>query len=240
MAKLLTSIIALVTVGTLLSCQADGMLIAEHLPPEPTADEGSMQMPVLDEVEVEKRAVQEMLEANCGPCHGRSSMRPPHTLTGRPVRDGDPPIANISDIDALVETGLIIPGWPEASQVLYVMATERMPPSSSGMPPVAAPELRRLEKFIVRLDPPTRTEVEQILGQYCGSCHEDEESPLPINSIRDLEVMVAAGFIVPGDRDQSSLYTLVLDREMPPYGADVLKVPARDLARLGGYIDLMR
>lgn len=197
-------------------------------------------MPVVDEAEVEKLAVQRMLESNCGVCHGRSSVRPPHTLTGRPIRGGEPPIADISDIDALVETGLIIPGWPEASSLLYLMATEQMPPSSSGMPPVPSPELRMMERFIVRLNPPTRTEVEQILVQYCGACHQDRESPLPINAIQDLEVMVAAGFIVPGDRDQSALYTLVLDREMPPSSADVPRVPARDLARIGGYIDLMR
>ncbi len=242
MAKLLTPIIALVTVGAVLSCRDDGMVIAERLSPGPAA--GEMQpeeLPAIDEWEVEKSAIQQMLETNCGACHGRSSTRPPHTLTGMPVRDGDPPIADINDIDALVETGLIIPGWPEASRLLFLMVTQDMPPSSSGMPPVREPELRMLEKFIVRLDPPTRAEVEQILGRHCGSCHEpDGESPLPINAITEIDVLVAAGLIVPGDRDRSSLYTLVLDGLMPPSSAAVPEVSARDLARLGGYIDLLR
>jgi hypothetical protein len=193
-----------------------------------------------NETELEKIAVQNILESNCGACHGRASTRPPHTLTGRPVRDGDPPIADINDIDALVETGLIIPGWPEASRLLYLMATEAMPPMSSGMPPVGSSELRQVEKFIVRLDPPSRAEVERILVRHCGSCHRDSDSPLPINAISDLELMVAAGFIMPGDRDRSPLYTVVLDGEMPPSDGESAPVSTRDLARIGGYIDLMR
>ena len=242
MAKLLASIIALVLVSTVLGCWDDGMVIAERLPeqvPDQVAGDGSMEA-VPSEEELELRAIQQLLEDNCGVCHGRSSTRPPHTLTGKPVRGGDPPIADINDIEALVQTGLIIPGWPEASRLLYLMATEEMPPVSSGMPPVSAMDLRRLEKFIVRLDPPSRTEVEQILVRYCGSCHRDSDSPLSINAISDLERMVAAGFITPGDRDRSPLYTLMLDGEMPPSSAELPEVPTRDLARIGGYIDLMR
>jgi mono/diheme cytochrome c family protein len=239
MAKLLTSIIALVTVSTALGCQDDGMLIAQHLSPEPMAEVLNPEPSAPDAAEVEKIAVQRMLESNCGACHGRSSTRPPHSLTGAPVRDGEPVIADINDIDALVETGLIIPGWPEASRLVYLMATEAMPPKGSGMPPVGPSELRRLEKFIVRLDPPSRTEVEQILARHCGSCHLDRESPLPINAISDLEVLVAAGFITPGDRDRSPLYTVVLDGDMPPPNAELPLVPNRDLARIGGFIDLM-
>jgi hypothetical protein len=239
MAKLLTSITVLVTVGAVLGCWDDGMVIAEHLPPEPPADE-AMTGTTLTEAEVEKRAVQEMLQSNCGICHGRSSTRPPHTLTGGPLSDGDEPIADISDIDALVEAGLIVPGWPEDSQLMFLIVTQQMPPSSSGLPPVADGELRRLEKFIVRLDPPTRTEVVQILMRNCGSCHDRADSMgLPINAIRDLEVLVGAGLIVPGDRDRSSLYTRILDGDMPPANADQPPVPNRDLARLGGYIDLL-
>jgi hypothetical protein len=52
--------------------------------------------------------------------------------------------------------------------------------------------------------------------------------------------MVAAGFIEPGDRDGSPLYTVVLDGQMPPSSAELPPVPNRDLARIGGFIDLMR
>jgi hypothetical protein len=239
MAKLLISIIVMVTMGAVLGCWDDGMLIAEHRPPpEPTAGANAMEM--VDEVAVEKRAVQEMLQNNCGICHGRDSTRPPHTLTGEPLRDGDPPLPDINDIDALVQAGLIVPGFPEESRLLFLIVTQQMPPTTSGLPPVADAELRPLEKFIVRLDPPTRTEVEQILMRNCGSCHDrDGSTGLPINAIRDLEVLVAAGFIVPGDRDRSALYTRILDGDMPPSSAAQPPVPNRELARLGGYIDLM-
>jgi mono/diheme cytochrome c family protein len=181
-----------------------------------------------------------MLQNNCGVCHGRSSSRPPHTLTGEPLRDGDPPLPDINDIEALVQAGLIVPGFPEESRLLFLIVTQQMPPTTSGLPPVADTELRRLEKFIVRLDPPTRTEVEQILMRNCGSCHDrDGSTGLPINAIRDLEVLVAAGYIVPGDRDRSTLYTRILDGDMPPSNAAQPPVPNRELARLGGFIDLM-
>lgn len=238
MANLLTSLTAGVAVSVALACQDDGMLIAERLPVGPRAEAPEVPIDV-DLAAAEKSAVQKLLENNCGVCHGRSSTRLPHTLTREPVRGGDPPIADINDIDALVRRGLIVPGWPEASRLLYLMATEAMPPSSSGMPPVSEAELRRLEKFIVRLDPPSRTEVEQILRRHCGGCHVREQSSLPIDAIVDLEEMVAVGYIVPGDRDRSPLYTVILDEMMPPPRAKQPPVPNFDLARLGGYIDLM-
>ncbi|MEY2932429.1 MAG: hypothetical protein RL033_3178 [Pseudomonadota bacterium] len=239
MAKLLTSIIVMVTVGAIWGCTDDGMVIAQHLP-EPPA--GNLMMDVVvDPVEQEKSAVQEMLQSNCGLCHGRSSTRLPHTLTGEGRRDGDAPIADINDIGALVQAGLIVPGWPEDSPLMRVVVMRTMPPTTSGLPPVPDDELRRLEKFIVRMDPPSRTEVERILMRNCGGCHGQPDTiGLPINDIRDLELLVAAGFIVPGDRDRSPLYLRVLDGEMPPVSAALPTVSNRDLARLGGYIDLMQ
>jgi mono/diheme cytochrome c family protein len=239
MAKLLTSIIVMVTVGAVLGCQADGMLIAQRLP-EPPAGDLAMEV-IVDEVAQEKLAVQDILQSNCGICHGLSSTRPPHTLAGRTSPDGAASIADINDIDALVQAGLIVPGWPEESPLMKVAVSGQMPPTTSGLPPVPDAELRRLEKFIVRMDPPTRTEVERILMRNCGSCHgRVDATGLPINDIVDLELQVAAGFIVPGDRDLSALYTRILDGDMPPADATVPSVSNWDLARLGGYIDLMR
>ena len=51
--------------------------------------------------------------------------------------------------------------------------------------------------------------------------------------------LTVAQVVVPGDRDRSRLYTRVLDGEMPPRGAGTPPVPNRDLARLGGFIDVM-
>jgi hypothetical protein len=61
---------------------------------------------------------------------------------------------------------------------------------------------------------------------------------IAINDIEDLAVLVAAGLVVPGDRDQSEVYLSVLDGIMPPQGAPPMS--NRDLARLGGFIDMMR
>jgi hypothetical protein len=135
-----------------------------------------------------------------------------------------------------------MPGLPEDSPLLYAMTSGQMPPAGSGLPPLGVEDLRRVEKFIVRLDPPTQVEVIDILLRNCGICHDraDEAQPvIAINDIANVGVLVAAGLIVPGDRDLSQLYNRVLDGDMPPAGAGVPAVSRRDLARLGGFIDLL-
>jgi mono/diheme cytochrome c family protein len=241
MKKALTPLTRFVLVGVLTcSCRDDGMLIAEQVLPEPVA-RGPAASPA-NETDVEKAAMQALLLDNCGGCHAAAATRPPHDVASAASRSGGDPIANIGDIDALVELGLIAPGLPEESPLLFVMATGQMPPEASGQPLVSGTDLRRLEKFIVRMDPPTQGEVVEILLRHCGSCHgADPRGPvIAINDIADLALLVAAGLIVPGDRDLSRLYTRVLDGEMPPAGSGAPPVSNRDLARLGGFIDLLR
>ena len=193
------------------------------------------------QTQLEKAAVEDLLETSCGSCHGASATRPPHSFAGTPSRYGTDPIVNIRDLDELIASGLITPGFPENSPLLLLMASGQMPPTASGVPPVSGEDLRRVEKFIVRLDPPTRAEVLAILDRNCSACHNSGESDavVAINDILDLGVLVAAGLIVPGDRDRSQLYTRVLDYEMPPQSSGMEPVSNHDLARLGGYIDLM-
>lgn len=193
------------------------------------------------QTELEKAAVQSLLQQSCGSCHGVSATRPPHSLGGTPPRYGNDPITDIRDFDELVAAGLIKPGLPEESPLLFQAASGLMPPASSGVPPLSGENLRRLEKFIVRLDPPTRDEVVEILDRNCGSCHNGSGSKavVAINDILDLGVLVAAGLIVPGDRDRSQLYLLVLENQMPPPSSNLPIVSNYDLARLGGYIDMM-
>jgi mono/diheme cytochrome c family protein len=249
MKKVLTTLTRFVLVGVLTcsclicsclicSCRDDGMLIAEQVPPEPVASVPPR--PALNETELEKAAVQRLLLDNCGSCHAATADRPPHSLASTPSRSGGDAIADISDIDALVRSGLIEPGWPEDSQLLFLMASGQMPPQTSGRPPVSEMDLRRVEKFIVRLDPPTQREVEKVLLRHCSSCHgPDTGAVLAVNDISDLSLLVAAGLIVPGDRDQSQLYLRVLARNMPPQDSGVPTVSDYDMARLGGFIDLM-
>jgi mono/diheme cytochrome c family protein len=252
MEKLLTRMtrFALVSVLTACSClisacQDDGMVIAEEIPADPGPSGSMAREPTLtaaQQTELEKVAVRSLLQDSCGGCHGQSATRPPHSLGGTPPRYGSDPILDIGDFDELVASGLIKPGLPEESPLLFLVASGQMPPRSSGVPPMSAENVRRLEKFIVRLDPPTRGEFERILDRNCSSCHHSDrgQAVLPINDILDIGVLVAAGLIVPGDRDRSQLYTLVLDGEMPPQGSDVPQVSNYDLARLGGYIDMMQ
>ena len=220
------------------------MVIAEEIPPDRSASGPMAQEPTLtaaEQTELEKFAVQSLLQDSCGSCHGQSATRPPHSLGGTPSRYGNDPITDIRDFDELVASGLIKPGLPEESPLLFLVASGQMPPTTSGLPPVSGENLRRLEKFIVRLDPPTHDEFLRILDRNCSSCHNGGGSKVvvPINDILNVGVLVAAGLIVPGDRDRSRLYTRVLDGEMPPQDSDLPQVSNRDLARLGGYIDMM-
>jgi len=251
MEKTLTCMTRFALVGVLTACfcfssacRDDGMVIAEEIPVDPNPSASVAQEPTLtaaQQTELEKTAIQSLLQQNCGTCHGASATRPPHSLGGTPPRYGNDPIANIGDLDELVASGLIQPGVPEESPLMRLVVNGEMPPSSSGLPPVSGENVRRLEKFIVRLDPPTRAEFVRILDRNCGSCHDsdDGKAVLPINDILDVGVLVAAGLIMPGDRDQSQLYTLVLDGDMPPEGSDAPEVSNYDLARIGGYIDMM-
>lgn len=240
------ALVSVLTVWSCLvsACRDDGMVIAEEIPPDPIPSDSMAPQPMLtaaQQTELEKVAVQSLLQDNCGGCHGESATRPPHSLGGTPPRYGNDPITDIRDFDELVASGLITPGWPEESPLLLLVAGGLMPPASSGVPPMSGENLRRLEKFIVRLNPPTRDEFVRILDRNCGSCHraDDGKAVVPINDILDIGVLVAAGLIVPGDRDRSQLYTLVLDGEMPPKGSAAPQVTNYDLARLGGYIDMM-
>jgi mono/diheme cytochrome c family protein len=223
------------------ACQDDGMVIAEQIPPEPAAS-GSMMMPI-SLAGLATASIQELLLDSCGECHGNTATRPPHSLTASASRDGGDPIADITDLNGLVAAGLIEPGFPEDSPLLFAMASGQMPPAASGIPAVSGEDLRRMEKFIVSMDPPSQAEVMDILLRNCGICHRTEtgaQAVLPINDIADLGVLVAAGLIVPGDRDLSQLYTLVFDGDMPPRGAGLPSMPRRELARLGGFIDLLQ
>jgi mono/diheme cytochrome c family protein len=222
--------------GVHLSCGDDGMLIAEALPPEPAASESGTRA---DAATLEVKAVQGILQDNCGSCHGPSSAVP-HALP-RQSRDYAELIGDMNDIDALVAAGLIVPGLPEESRLVALMTTGQMPPRVSGLPRVSPGDVRQVERFILRLNPPTEREVEQILLRNCGSCHGDAQTQavLAVNDIANIEVLVAAGLIVPGDRDRSPVYTRIVGGAMPPRDAGLPPVSDRDLARLGGFIDLL-
>jgi mono/diheme cytochrome c family protein len=216
------------------------MIIAEQLPPEPGArDQGPPDG--LEGATLETAAVQDLLVSSCASCHGPAVSSEPHSAAGAADRYGGDGIADIGDIAALVDDGLIVPGWPEVSPLLMLVATAQMPPATSGLPPMSDSEVRRLEKFIVSLKPPKEQEVVDILLYYCSGCHVGGSGGvvLPINAIGDISVLIAGGLIVPGDRDRSPVYTRVLDAEMPPANTGVPLMSNRELALLGGFIDML-
>jgi hypothetical protein len=86
----------------------------------------SEQTPVYGESELARAAAENVLRANCGPCHGPA-------LTQAQAQAG---INFIGDIDQLVVAGLIVPLSSATSRIVVVMRDGSMPPAPSGVPPV--------------------------------------------------------------------------------------------------------
>src|SRR4051812_31739411 len=126
--------------GSISACRDDGMVIAEEIPPDRIPSDAMAQEPTLSaaqQTQLEKAAVQSLLQSSCGSCHGDSATRPPHSLGGTPPRYGSDPITDIRDLDELVASGLIQPGLPEESPLLFLVASGQMPPTASGVPPMS-------------------------------------------------------------------------------------------------------
>lgn len=109
---------------------------ARDVPPSPYRPQP--EPPVESESDLAKAAVENVLAANCGQCHGPS-------LTRAQAQDG---INFINDIDALVEAGLILPLNSAGSRVIVVMRDGSMPPSASGLPPVTEADIATVAVYI--------------------------------------------------------------------------------------------
>ena len=82
-------------------------------------------------------AVENILAANCGSCHGPDA----------PVA-GSGGIRFISDLDELVEAGLIVPLNSASSPVVRVSVQGSMPPPSSGLPQMTEADLDTITSYI--------------------------------------------------------------------------------------------
>jgi mono/diheme cytochrome c family protein len=80
-----------------------------------------------------------ILEANCGVCHG-----PP--LTEAQASGG---INYIEDWDKLKQAGLIEECSPEGSRIIEVMRTGEMPPPGSGLQQLSDPEVDVVAQAVV-------------------------------------------------------------------------------------------
>ena len=85
-----------------------------------------------------RAAAENVLQANCGQCHGSS-------LTPAQAQDG---INYIDNIDKLVEAGLIEPLSSASSRISLVMRNGSMPPPSSGFPPITDAEVNIVAQYI--------------------------------------------------------------------------------------------
>jgi len=78
-----------------------------------------------------------ILDANCGSCHGR--VDPPASPPGR--------LEFTYDIDRMLELGLIVPLSSETSPLVLVMLNGSMPPPALGLP-ISGPDIEGVRSFI--------------------------------------------------------------------------------------------
>lgn len=88
--------------------------------------------------DLDRLAAENVLNANCGYCHGPN-------LSEQAAQAG---MNYINDIDRLVETGKIIPMNSAGSRVVQYMRNGSMPPPGSGYPTVKEAEIAIVSAFI--------------------------------------------------------------------------------------------
>ncbi|MEY2932510.1 MAG: hypothetical protein RL033_3259, partial [Pseudomonadota bacterium] len=101
-------------------------------------------------------AIENVLQSNCGQCHG-----PP--LTPQTAQAG---MNYINDVDKLVATGKIIPLNSAGSPIIQLMQRGEMPPPTSGLPPVTEADISTVAQVI---DNPFFWPGMQVSGQDAGS-----------------------------------------------------------------------
>lgn len=88
--------------------------------------------------ELARAAVENILAANCGQCHG-PALTPVQALGG---------IWFIDDVDELASQGYLVPLLSAESRIVQVMRDGTMPPARSGLPPVSDVEIEIVAQFI--------------------------------------------------------------------------------------------
>jgi hypothetical protein len=78
--------------------------------------------------------------------------------------------------------------------------------------------------------------VEQLLLQYCGQCHEAPADAGGLSVIGDVDELIALALIIPGSKEDSSVYARMVNGTMPPAGyAD--PPTSEDIEAIGSFID---
>ncbi|HVZ31883.1 MAG TPA: hypothetical protein VG963_05625, partial [Polyangiaceae bacterium] len=91
-----------------------------------------------DPAALAKAAAENVLESNCGQCHGPQ-------LTPQTAQAG---LNYINDIDQLVQNGKIVPLNSAGSLIIQRMQKGEMPPPTSGLPPVTEADINTVAQFI--------------------------------------------------------------------------------------------
>ncbi|HVZ31411.1 MAG TPA: hypothetical protein VG963_03245 [Polyangiaceae bacterium] len=94
--------------------------------------------PATDAASLAKAAAENVLDSNCGQCHGPA-------LTTDQAQAG---MNYINDIDQLVATGKIVPLDSANSLIIQRMQKGEMPPPTSGLPPVSDSDINTVASYI--------------------------------------------------------------------------------------------
>lgn len=173
-----------------------------------------------------QEAALKILSQNCTSCHGDTS--------------GSANIYGLTDVNHLITSGLIVPGQPNQSYLLRVIQNGAMPPNG----PISAADQETLRLWILggtpssgnggnggTNPPPTPTpsptplpssDVQgralRVLAQNCAACHGDTSGSAGVFGLQNVSHLVSAGLIIPGNPDQSRIYTVIRSGVMPTSG----------------------
>jgi hypothetical protein len=79
--------------------------------------------------------------------------------------------------------------------------------------------------------------VVDILLQYCGECHEAPADEGGLSVISDVQELVARGLMIPGSKEDSPIYTRMVNGTMPPYYYEGARPLELEIELVGSFID---
>lgn len=81
----------------------------------------------------------------------------------------------------------------------------------------------------------------EILIRYCGACHDDapDRGQGDFNDIADLDRMLERGLIIAGSKEDSAIYTRMLDGSMPPVYVSDSSPTVEEIELVGSFIDAL-
>jgi hypothetical protein len=90
---------------------------------------------------------------------------------------------------------------------------------------------------------PDEEEIEGLLLRYCGACHDGNEleSAAGLGVIGDIDALIALDreLIVPGSKEDSRIYSRMIDGDMPPVAIEYPRPSDEEIAIIGRFIDAM-